>query len=266
MQPRWGSYKVGTITTSEVADWVAGFDASPTTTIRAYGVLAGILDDAVKDRRINANPARLIDNLPRKRRSEHIYLTHKQVDDLAVASGEHALIIRVLAYCGMRWGELSGLRVRDVNPLRRRFSIIQNAVEVGSKIIVSTPKNHERRQVVYPAFLAADIAAQCAGKTPDDILFPGREGGHLRRPNSGETKRSWLKTAIRVSGLPSLTVHELRHTAASLSVQAGANVKAVQRMLGHASAAMTLDVYSDLFDDDLDVVADALDKARAEAV
>ena len=58
-----------------------------------------------------------------------------------------------------------------------------------------------------------------------------------------------------------MTDHDLRHTAASLAVSAGANVKAVQRMLGHASAAMTLDVYADLFDDDLDAVADALDAA-----
>lgn len=52
------------------------------------------------------------------------------------------------------------------------------------------------------------------------------------------------------AGLDGLTPHELRHTAASLAVSAGANLKAVQRMLGHASAAMTLDAYSGLFDDD----------------
>ena len=62
---------------------------------------------------------------------------------------------------------------------------------------------------------------------------------------------------------PRITIHDLRHTAASLAVAAGANVKAVQRMLGHASAAMTLDVYADLFDDDLDAVADALDRHAA---
>jgi site-specific recombinase XerD len=56
--------------------------------------------------------------------------------------------------------------------------------------------------------------------------------------------------------------HELRHTAASLAVSAGANVKAVQRMLGHASAAMTLDVYAGLFDDDLDGLADRMDEAH----
>ncbi len=64
---------------------------------------------------------------------------------------------------------------------------------------------------------------------------------------------------------PRITPHDLRHTAAPLAVQAGAHVKAVQRMLGHASAAMTLDVYADLFDDDLDAVAAALDQARHAA-
>ncbi|MGW4294341.1 tyrosine-type recombinase/integrase [Micromonospora chersina] len=66
-------------------------------------------------------------------------------------------------------------------------------------------------------------------------------------------------------GLAGLTPHELRRTAASLAVAEGANVKAVQRMLGHASAAMTLDVYADLFEDDLDQVADRLDQAAGRA-
>jgi integrase len=64
---------------------------------------------------------------------------------------------------------------------------------------------------------------------------------------------------------PSITPHDLRHTAASLAVSAGANVKAVQRMLGHAKASMTLDVYADLFDEDLDGVADRLDAAIKSA-
>jgi integrase len=57
---------------------------------------------------------------------------------------------------------------------------------------------------------------------------------------------------------PRVTAHALRHTAASLAISAGANPKVVQRMIGHASAAMTLDVYADLFDDDLTAVADKL--------
>jgi integrase len=60
---------------------------------------------------------------------------------------------------------------------------------------------------------------------------------------------------------PIITPHDLRHTAASLAVSVRANVKAVQRMLGHAKASMTLDTYADLFDEDLDEVADRLNDA-----
>ena len=61
-------------------------------------------------------------------------------------------------------------------------------------------------------------------------------------------------------GLPRVTAHALRHTAASLAISAGANPKVVQRMLGHASAAMTLDVYADLFESDLEAVAENVAK------
>jgi len=64
---------------------------------------------------------------------------------------------------------------------------------------------------------------------------------------------------------PGLRVHDPRHTAASLGIASGANVKAVQSMLGHASAAMTLDVYAGLFTDDMDAVAELLDAAVSQA-
>lgn len=75
----------------------------------------------------------------------------------------------------------------------------------------------------------------------------------------------WFDAAAEAVGIKGLTPHELRHTATSLAVSAGANVKAVQRMLGHASAAVTLDVYADLFDDDLDGVATALNLAAMQS-
>ncbi|EOD70332.1 site-specific recombinase XerD [Amycolatopsis vancoresmycina DSM 44592] len=63
-----------------------------------------------------------------------------------------------------------------------------------------------------------------------------------------------------------LTPHKLRHTAASLAIAAGADVKVVQQMLGHADAAMTLNVYGHLFPDRLDEVADVLDAQRTQAL
>lgn len=259
VEPRWGPVAVCDVVFTEVQAWVSELSGrrGPTTVIRAYGVLAAVLDDAVRDRRVLTNPARGVD-LPRKVRREHVYLTHEQVHALAAAAGERAPMVLLLAYCGLRWGEAAALRVRDVNVLRRRLSVVQNAVEVGSKVIVGTPKSHKRRTVPVPAFLLEDVARQCEGKGPDDLLFPSPTGGYLRPPRG---EGGWFDGAVRRSGVPRLTPHGLRHTAASLAVSAGANVKAVQKMLGHASAAMTLDVYSDLFDDDLEAVAVALDHA-----
>ena len=70
-----------------------------------------------------------------------------------------------------------------------------------------------------------------------------------------------FKGALKTAGLPHIRIHELRHTAASIAVASGANVNAVQRMLGHSSAQMTLDVYAGLFDTDLDTLADNLNLA-----
>lgn len=119
---------------------------------------------------------------------------------------------------------------------------------------------HERRSVPFPAFLAPLLAVRCAGKARDELVFTTAEGAVMR---NGNVRRREFDPAIRLlmaedAHFPRVRPHDLRHTAASLAVSAGANVKAVQRMLGHASAAMTLDVYADLFEDDLDAVADAL--------
>jgi integrase len=225
---------------------------SPTLVRRAYGIFAAILDVAVKDKRIPSNPARGV-SLPRKIGREHRYLTHEQVHVLAQSSDGNAILIRLLAYTGLRWGEATGLRVSDIDIPKRRVNVNVNAVFVKGKIIVGTPKTHKRRSVPFPAFLTPLIARACARKNPDDLVFAGDRGQHLKTPTIREN--SWFDRALLVAELPSMTIHDLRHTAASLAVSAGANVKAVQKMLGHASAAMTLDTYTDLFDDDLDTVA-----------
>ncbi|MFL0359054.1 tyrosine-type recombinase/integrase [Curtobacterium flaccumfaciens] len=252
---------------SDVQEWVTALSStkSATVVLRAYGILASILDVAVADRRIATNRARGV-KLPRTTSKAHVYLTHQQTHDLADASGDRRALVLTLAYTGLRWGEAIGLRVRDVDMLRRRINVTVNAVEVGGVIEVGTPKTHKRRAVAFPAFLAIDLARACAGKGRDDLVFADIHGQHLRRTRTSAGSRSWFKTALDTARLEPMTLHDLRHTAASLAISSGANVKAVQRMLGHASAAMTLDVYADLFDDDLEALALGLDQAARAAV
>jgi integrase len=155
----------------------------------------------------------------------------------------------VLAFCGPRWGEAVALRVKRVDLLRRRITVAESVTEVRGRLTWGTPKSHQARSVPVPKFLAELLAELVAGKAREDLVFTTMTGRPL--PNLNWRRDIFDPAAVDV-GLARLTPHELRHTAASLAVSAGANVKAVQRMLGHASAAMTLDVYSGLFDADLD--------------
>jgi integrase len=247
-----------------VQNWVneLAVKRSASVTLRAYGILASILDAAVLDRRIPRNPARGV-LLPRKNKKAHAYLSHEQAEELAIAARGYGTLVRLLAYTGLRWGEVVALHVEDLDLLRRRIQVNENAVNVGGQIIVGTPKSHKRRSVPVPRFLIDELARQCERRNRRDLVF-GDGTYHLRSPDQRD---GWFISAKRRADVPaSLTIHDLRHTAASLAVSAGANVKAVQTMLGHASAAMTLDVYADLFDDDLDTVSDALDAARASSI
>ncbi|TLF58470.1 tyrosine-type recombinase/integrase [Nocardia cyriacigeorgica] len=288
VEPHWGKTPVSNIKPTAVKAWVTELATAPKTgrktgvadpeTGRTTGkglsastietclrVLAGVLGDAVSDRRIVSNPARGV-KLPRRKDKPHKYLSHAQVAALADQAPKHRAIVLLLSYCGLRWGELAALRVRDVDFLRRRIALTENAPMVGMKVVVGSLKGNTNRPVPIPKFVADELAKVCRGKGRDDLLWTNRKGEHLGPPAS---KDSWLSGAVARcmkadETFPRVTAHDLRHTAASLAVSAGANVKAVQKMLGHKSAAMTLDVYADLFDDDLDAVAERLEESASK--
>ena len=185
---------------------------------------------------------------------------------LSEQSGEHGFLVRFLAYTGLRWGEATALRVQDVDMLRRRVNVTENAVMVGGSIVVGSPKTHRSRSLPFPPSLSAPLGMLCERKDRGSLLF----GNGIDYVRPSDSRGGWFASADRKCQkldptFERVTPHDLRHTTASLAVSAGANVKAVQRMLGHASATMTLDTYADLFDDDLDAVALALDHAESRA-
>ena len=81
------------------------------------------------------------------------------------------------------------------------------------------------------------------------MIFANDRGQHLRRTRVSTGSRSWFKTALMTVGLEAMTLHDLHQTSASPAISSGANMKAVQRMRGHASAAMTLNAYADFVDE-----------------
>ncbi len=297
--PHWDRVPLAAVTFNDVDHWLArlstkgakggsGNALSASRVRKAHVVLSQILDSAVKDGRLSKNPARGVD-LPRLPKHEHRYLTHEHVATLAAAFTRQWLdqterraealeknpdrqipepvdytpLVLVLAYCGMRFGEAAALRVRNVDLMRGRIRIAEAGSEINGRMEWGPPKTHAARSVGVPPPLRDMLMQHMAGRKPDDLVFPSPEGEALR--NGNFRRRVW-DPAVSAAGLVDLTPHALRHTAASMAVESGANVKAVQRMLGHASAAMTLDVYAELFDDSLDHVADRLGEAMSKAL
>jgi integrase len=268
VEPRWGTVRLTEIRFSDVQAWVSDLAAQrgPSIVRTAYSVLCRILDDAVRDRMLAANPARGA-KLPRKAPPRHVYLTAQQLQHLADESGHHHALVLLLGIGGLRWGEAAALRVSDVDFLRRRVRLQRNAVMVGDRVVIGPLKSHKNRSVVLPQFVLDALSMTAAGKDRDELLWATAVGTPLGPP---APSTSWLAYAVKRCqatdpSLPRITAHALRHTAVSLAIHAGANPLVVQRMLGHSSAAMTLDVYADLFESDLDAVAESVGKLWARA-
>ncbi|HEX6236757.1 MAG TPA: site-specific integrase [Acidimicrobiales bacterium] len=262
--PTWERVPLASVSYTDVAAWVADLVAgglAPATVRYAHRVFSLTLAYAVRAGRLARNPAEGVP-LPRLVRKPAVFLDHGQVAELAEACEPYGLLVRFLAYTGLRWGEATALRVHRLDLVRRRVTVATAFVSIDGQLVEGTPKTHRSRDVPVPRFLARQLGEHVAELDPRALVFTTASGAPLRSSNFRQ--RVWLP-AVEACGLEGLRVHDLRHTAASLAVKSGANPKVVQQMLGHASAAMTLDVYAGLFNADLDDVADRLDEAASRA-
>ena len=266
--PVFGRARLGTIDRAMVGSWVRlmteeGLSASRIR--QAHQCLAAILEQAVDDGVIGRNPARRVE-LPRLREPLHRYLTAEQVARLAEAmpNSQHTTMVYVLAYGGLRWGELVALRRAGVDVLRRTLQVTESATEVAGHLDFGTTKTHQSRTAHLPAFVAELLGRhlQDIEDAPEALVFPAPRGGPLRYQNMRKTV--WDRGRRRCDeDLSDVTPHDLRHTCASLMRAAGADVKAIQQQLGHRNATVTLNTYTHLFEGDLAAVMDRLDAHAA---
>ncbi|MDB5288744.1 MAG: hypothetical protein JWR05_3693 [Mucilaginibacter sp.] len=264
VEPAWGRVALAEVAPADVAAWLGRLSESglAAATVRyIHRVLSLALAYAVLDGRLSRNPAEGV-KLPRAKSRPKRFLSHGEVEHLAAECGSYSTLIYVLAYTGLRWGEVAALQVADVDLMRRRLHVNRAMAEVHGRAVVGTPKDHEIRSVPVPPFLVDEIAAQVAGRVADALVFPAPQGGFLR---NGNFRRNVFDAGAERAGVGDLTPHGLRHTAASLAIQAGASVLSVCRMLGHSSPVVTLKVYAQLFEDDLDALADRLHEAKIKS-
>ncbi|CCG05160.1 tyrosine-type recombinase/integrase [Blastococcus saxobsidens] len=223
----------------------AGLAAS---TIRTrYNYVHMAMRAAVVDRIIKSDPSAGVP-LPRARRAS-ASMTIPAVDEvgraLSAAPEWFQPFIAVCAFAGLRLGETAGLRLEDVDFLRRTISVRRQLQGENSATTQPVaPKFGSERVVYAPAELMALLAkhAERPGVQREDWLFTNA-GQPLNRNSAGHQWRQVRKA----SGLDGYTLHDLRHFYASGLIASGCDVVTVQRALGHSSATITLGVYSHLW-------------------
>jgi len=217
---------------------------------RALSMIRLVLDYAIRDRRLNVNVARSV-SLPRgaTKREPH-WLRPEQLGRLVMAVPELCRpVVLFLGLTGCRFSEMAALRVDDVVQTPHGLGVRVHRAATQSKrtsgAVFGPTKTHQTRTVPVPAALDGYVRHRVATTAPGGYLFPSPTGGVWTNTNFRARSR-WMD-ATRAAGVEGTTIHDLRHTAASLLIAAGADVKAVQVILGHSTATMTMDLYGHLF-------------------
>jgi integrase len=261
--PRFGPIPLSKIGQREVRGWVAELTAkklAPSTVQRGYQLLSKVMAAAVDAGMIPQSPCRRVP-LPKIERQEMRFLSPAEVLKLAdTIRPDYRALILLGAYGGLRIGEMAGLRRSRVDLMRGTVQVIEVITEPKGHLYVGPPKTRAgRRTVGLPQFVVDGLAERMMKPgTPDDFVFAGPLGGTLRV--SQFRSRVW-RPATRAAGLDGLRIHDLRHTAVSLWIAAGANPKEVAARAGHASVSFTLDRYGHLYPE-----ADLTLRERLEAI
>lgn len=244
--------------------------AAPATVARDFSALRAVFNAAVDADVIGRSPARKV-GLPRVRPPARVSVTPLELERLAqeVPPRYRALVL-VAGVLGLRWGEAAGLRVRDVDFLRRTITVAQVVEETsGHLTIVRDAKSPAGlRTLTAPAFLVEELARHLAthrpgaGDDPDSLVFVGPRGGVLRRRFGERT----LAPAVARAGLDkSLTFHGLRHVAITSMVELGVHPRVMQGRAGHATSKLTLELYAHVPESADRQAAEALDRYHRQS-
>lgn len=246
--PVLGHLKVLKVNALDVDAYLAGLDAAgrAATTQRRHlqSILSPMFTYARKRNLITASPT-LDVKPPRVPPQEMRFLSMDELRRLANAFPPRwQALILFTGVMGPRFSEVWRIRPEDID---------------GRSILIRGTKSRTSlRRVTMPRFIIGLVAHQMAYYATEECLWPTARGGPPRNPDSW--RESVWRPSLRASGLGYLRFHDLRHTAAALAVQSGANPLLIQRRLGHSSIGITLGTYGHLFPEADGEVADGLDE------
>lgn len=260
--PTWEAVPLAAISHTNVQAWIDQLDdagLAPATVHKTFHAFRKIVGRAIKDRVLPDYPWADLD-MPRIERHEARFLTPDQVDALADAIGDDLRsFVYVGALCGLRAGELFGLRWSDVDFDGRTIEVRSIITEAGGHVYEGPPKTAaSRRRVPMPGVVVDELELHRLTAADPDAGYVWPNGyGRARRGASFRTK-IW-RPVVAAAGLDGLVIHELRHTAVAAWIDAGASPNECAARAGHEKVNTILNLYGHRFPGHGERVNDALD-------
>jgi integrase len=242
--PAFGDVSLRDITPQVVRTWHSGLDSSrPTQRAHTYSLLRSILSTAVTDEILASNPCRVrgAGSAKRVRSIEPATLGELEVLLEKIPAPYRALVL-IGAWCGLRFGEVSELRRKDVDLKAKTIHVKRGVVRVGKEVTVGKPKNIAGvRDIAVPPHLLPILEQHLKEHVAlgrEALLFPSVKDPEVQ-VHTNTLRRHWLKARL-AAGRPDLRVHDLRHTGAVLAAQSGATLAELMARIGHSTPQMAL--------------------------
>jgi integrase len=262
--PLLGDRPLGALRRPDCTAFVAALSSrplAPSTVHTVYAVLRSLMQSAVEDQLIPANPC---SRVPLPRLDKHVVVPMEASAITALAGSmppRYELAVWLAAGAGLREGEALGLTAARVEFLARRLVIVE---QMQNRALSPLKTRASRRVVPVDDLVLNAVTAhmQRWRPGPGGVLISNRLGKPVQRNSFGYCWRE----AVRMAGLPAGTrFHDLRHFFASTLIRAGLHPKVIQERLGHATIAETMDTYGHLFPDASEHGRGALDAMFASA-
>ena len=224
-----------------------------------------ILNHAVDMKLLNKNPLGTTKGLlPKLESRKHKRaLEISELSRLAENCGNYQSMIFLAGLTGLRWAELIALTPEDFDFKQKTLQVNKTLSEVNGKFHHVPTKSGKTRVLPIPEFMLSTLRSLVLTTTKGNSVFTSSEGSYLRK---GNFAKRIFKPALKKSKLDGVRFHDLRHTAVSLQLRAGADILALSRVAGHSSPSITLNVYAHELDDSTSLIRKAIDDIAIDSL
>ncbi|OUN08604.1 site-specific integrase [Flavonifractor sp. An92] len=229
-----------------------------------HAVCQMALDKAVEERLIHSNSA-IGCKLPPLKGKEMKILTQEEIQRFLIqakAEGMYELFLLELT-TGMRRGELLALRWDDLDFATGKLRIDKQVYPVGGKLILNEPKTKAANRTIILPPAMVELLAEYKKGVFSELMFPSRI--KPEQPIDPGYVRKRLQVILERAECKKVRFHDLRHTFATLSLENGMDVKTLSTIIGHVSAATTLNTYTHITDEMRKKAALSIDQGIAKA-